>query len=221
MSELQEKFNVSQRRACRVLGQPRSIQRFEGKPKDEDKRLTKRILQFVRERRRWGYRRIRQLLRRNGETIKMKKMYRLCKAAGLKVPRKRRKKLAAGIRGNACDSQVTTFIHHVWTWDLVQSSTIDGRTVRLLNIVDEYSRQCLAIKVGRSITSEDAMDTLAELFAMHDVPKRLRCDSGPEFISTAIKQWLAKIGVEILYIELGSPWQNGVYEIFNGRLRDE
>ena len=136
VSELQEKFNVSQRRACCVLGQPRSIQRFEGKPKDEDKRLTKRILQFVRERRRWGYRRIRQLLRRNGETIKMKKMYRLCKAAGLKVPRKRRKKLAAGIRGNACDSQATTFIHDVWTWDLVQSSTIDGNPIGMLPKTD-------------------------------------------------------------------------------------
>jgi len=175
-----------------VLDQPRSSQRFEAKPKDQDERLTKRILQFVRERPRWGYRRISQLLRRDGETINMKKMYRLWKASGLKVPRKRRKKRrkkrATGVRGNACDVQAAAFVHDVWTWDFVQSSMLDGRTIRFLNIVDEYTRQCLAIKVGRSITSEDAIDTLAELFAMHGVPKRLRCDNGPEFISTAIKQ---------------------------------
>ncbi|QDS96102.1 IS2 transposase TnpB [Roseimaritima multifibrata] len=151
----------------------------------------------------------------------MKKMYRLWRAAGLKVPRKRRKKRATGVRGNACDVQAASFIHDVWTWDFVQSSTLNGRAIRFLNIVDEYTRQCLSIKVGRSITSEDAIDTLAELFAMHGVPKRLRCDNGPEFISTAIKQWLATIGVEILYIEPGSPWQNGVCESFNSRLRDE
>lgn len=204
-----------------MLDQPRSSQRFEGKPKDEDARLTKRILEFVRQRPRWGYRQICQLLRREGETLNMKKMYRLWKAAGLKVPQKRRKKRATGVSANACHVQPAGFIHDVWTWDFIQSSTIDGRTIRFLNIVDEHTRQCLAIKVGRSITSEDAIDTLAELFAMHGVPKRLRCDNGPEFISSAIKSWLVLIGVEVLYIEPGSPWQNGLCESFNSRLRDE
>lgn len=221
MITLQQKFSVSQRRACRVLDQPRSSQRFEGKPKDEDARLTKKIFEFVRQRPRWGYRRICQLLRRSGEVINMKKMYRLWKTAGLKVPRKRHKKLATGTRENACDVQPATLMHDVWTWDFVHSSTIDGRSVRLLNIVDEYTRQCLSIKVSRSITSEDAIDTLAELFAMHGVPKQLRCDNGPEFISKAIKAWLEKIGVSVLYIEPGSPWQNGLCESFNSRLRDE
>ena len=216
MSEIQGKFNASQRRACRVLDQPRSSQRFEGKPKDEDERLTKRILQFVCERPRWGYRRICQILRRDGETINMKRMYRLWKASGLTVPRNRRRKRATGVGANACDARVAAFDHDVWTWDFVQSSTVDGRTIRFLNIVDEYTRQCLAIKVGRSITSEDAIDTLAELFAIHGVPKRLSCDSGPELISTAIERRLDTIGVEILYIEPGSPWQNGVCESFNG-----
>ncbi|GAA4422398.1 hypothetical protein GCM10023155_05960 [Bremerella cremea] len=204
-----------------MLDQPRSGQRFEGKPKDEDARLTKRILELVRERPRWCYRQIGQLLRREGESLNMKKMYRLWKAAGLKVPQKRRKKRATGVSTNACHVQPAGFMHDVWTWDFIQSSTIVGRTIRFLNIVDEYTRQCLAIKVGRSITSEDAIDTLAELFAMYGVPKRLRCDNGPEFISTAIKQWLDRIGVEALYIEPGSPWQNGLCESFNSRLRDE
>lgn len=151
----------------------------------------------------------------------MKKMYRLWRAAGLKVPQKRRQKRGTGVSANACHLQPAGFINDVWTWDFLQSSTIDGRTVRFLNIVDEHTRQCLAIKVGRSITSEDAIDALAELFAMHGVPKRLRCDNGPEFISTAIKEWLILIGVEVLYIEPGSPWQNGLCESFNSRLRDE
>lgn len=214
-------FSVSERRACDVLDQPRSSQRYEGQPKDEDQRVSKRILELVRERPRYGYRRIAVLLRRDGEVINDKRMYRLWKAAGLKVPRKRRKNRATGDKKNACDVASASFIHDVWTWDFVQSSTVDGRKIRFLNIVDEHTRLCLSIKSGRSITSEDAIDTLAELFAMHGVPKRIRCDNGPEFISIAIKVWLAKLGVDVLYIEPGSPWQNGVCESFNSKLRDE
>lgn len=151
----------------------------------------------------------------------MKRMYRLWHAAGLKVPRKRRIKRATGVSANACHVQPAAWLNDVWTWDFLQASTRKGATVRFLNIVDEYTRQCLVIKAGRSITSEDAIDTLAELFAIYGVPKRLRCDNGPEFISKAIKNWLASIGVEVLYIEPGSPWQNGVCESFNSRLRDE
>ncbi len=204
-----------------MLDQPRSSQRYAGQPKDEDQRLTKKILELVRQRPRFGYRRIAVLLRRDGELINDKRMYRLWKAAGLKVPRKRRKKLANGDKKNACHVVPARFMNDVWTWDFVQSSTVDGRKIRFLNIVDEYTRLCLSIKSGRSITSEDAIDTLAELFSMHGVPKRLRCDNGPEFISLAIKDWLAKLGIGVLYIEPGSPWQNGLCESFNGKLRDE
>jgi transposase InsO family protein len=218
---LQRKFSVSERRACDVLDQPRSSQRFVGQPKDEDARLTKKILELVRQRPRFGYRRIAALLRRGGEVINDKRMYRLWKAAGLKVPRKRRKKRASGNKKNACHVVPAGFMNDVWTWDFVQSSTVDGRTIRFLNIVDEYTRVCLNIKVGRSITSEDAIDTLAELFSMRGVPKRIRCDNGPEFISAAIKKWLGTLGVDVLYIEPGSPWQNGLCESFNGKLRDE
>ena len=204
-----------------MLDQPRSSQRFEGQPKDEDARLTKRILELVRQRPRWGYRRIGQLLKREGEVLNMKRMYRLWKAAGLKVPRKRRKKRATGQKQNACHVQPAMFQHDVWTWDFVQGSTVDGRVIRFLNIVDEFTRLVLKIKVGRGIKSEDAIDTLAELFVIHGVPKRIRCDNGPEFISHAIKEWLARIGVSVLYIEPGSPWQNGLCESFNSRFRDE
>ena len=170
-----------------MLDQPRSSQRYSGQPRDEDARLTKKILEFVRQRPRYGYRRIAVLLRRDGEVINDKRMYRLWKAAGLKVPRKRRKSRAIGVKANACHVEPARFQHDVWTWDFLQSSTVDGRAIRFLNIVDEYSRVCLSIKCSRGITSEDAIDTLAELFSMHGVPKRIRCDNGPEFISVAIK----------------------------------
>lgn len=202
---LQRKFSVSERRACDVLDQPRSSQRYVGRPKDEDERLTKKILELVRQRPRYGYRRIAALLRRVGEVINDKRMYRLWKAAGLKVPRKRRKMRLTGDKKNACHVIPATFMNDVWTWDFVQASTIDGRTIRFLNIVDEYTRVCLSIKVARSIKSEDAIDTLAELFSMYGVPRRIRCDNGPEFISAAIKQWVGTLGVDVLYIEPGSP----------------
>lgn len=189
-----------------MLDQPRSSQQYGGQLKDEDQRLTKKILELVRHRPRFGYRRIAVLLRRVGEVINDKRMYRLWKAAGLKGPRNRRKKLANGDKKNACHVLPSRFKNDVWTWNFVQSSTVDSRKIGFLNIVDEYSRLCLSIKSGRSITSEDAIDTLAELFAMHGVPKRLRCDNGPEFISLAIKDWLAKLGIGVLYIERGSPW---------------
>ena len=204
-----------------MLDQPRSSQRYSGQPRDEDARLTKKILEFVRQRPRYGYRRIAVLLRRDGEVINDKRMYRLWKAAGLKVPRKRRKSRAIGVKANACHVEPARFQHDVWTWDFLQSSTVDGRAIRFLNIVDEYSRVCLSIKCSRGITSEDAIDTLAELFSMHGVPKRIRCDNGPEFISVAIKNWLSQLGVDVLYIAPGSPWQNGLCESFNGKLRDE
>ncbi len=221
VTELQERFSVSERRACQVLDQPRSTQRYEGRPKDEDARLTKRILELVRQRPRFGYRRIGALLRREGEQLNMKRMYRLWRVAGLKVPQKRRKKRATGSSSSGCHVQPASFMNDVWTWDFLESTTSNGVRIRWLNVVDEYTRQCLTIKVGRSIKSEDAIDTLAELFAMYGVPRRLRCDNGPEFISKAIKAWLSTIGVEVLYIEPGAPWQNGLCESFNGRLRDE
>ena len=158
MRDLQRKFNVSERRACRVVDQPRSTQRFEGRPKDEDARLTKRILELVLQRPRWGYRRIGQLLRREGERLNMKRMYRLWRAAGLKVPRKRRRKRSTGNSQSSCHVQPASCINDVWTWDFLESATIHGERIRWLNIVDEYTRQCLTIKVAHSIRSEDAID---------------------------------------------------------------
>jgi len=126
VTALQETFEVSERRACEVLDQPRSTQRYEGCPKDDDARLTKRILELVRQRPRWGYRRIGALLRREGEVLNMKRMYRLWRAAGLKVPRKRRKKRSTGKASSGCHVQPACFRNDVWTWDFMESTTNRG-----------------------------------------------------------------------------------------------
>jgi transposase InsO family protein len=139
----------------------------------------------------------------------------------LKVPQKRRKRRRLGTSGNSCDRRKAERINDVWCWDFVFDRTASGATLKWLSIVDEHTRECLALKAGRSITSEDVIDTLAELFAMRGVPCHIRSDNGPEFIAGAIRRWLDQVGVEALYVAPGSPWENGYAESFHSRLRDE
>ena len=219
--KLQAEFSVSERRACRVIDQPRTSQRHQAKPRDEEQALVKRMLQLVRERPRFGYRRIAALLRKEFWRASATRIYRLWRREGLKVPQKKRKRRRLGKSENGCHRRRAEHKDHVWCWDFVFDHTTSGSTLKWLSIVDEYTRECLALKVDRSITSEDVIDTLAELFAMRGVPKCIRSDNGPEFIARAIGSWLASARVETLYIEPGSPWENGYAESFHGRLRDE
>jgi len=218
---LQEKFDASERRACEVVDQPRSTQRYTGHPQDDERKLVARILELVRERPRFGYRRIAALLRGEGWAVNVKRVYRLWRREGLKVPRKTRKRRGLGTSANACHVRRAEYQDHVWTWDFVFDRTSSGTTLKWLSIVDEHTRECLALKVARSITSEDVIDTLAELFALRGVPRCVRSDNGPEFIAQAIGQWFAKTGVTSLYIEPGAPRENGYAESFHSRLRDE
>jgi transposase InsO family protein len=218
---LQEKFAASERRACEVVDQPRSTQRYAGQPKDGEPKLVARMLELVRQRPRFGYRRIAALLRSEGWSVNVKRVYRLWRREGLKVPRKTRKRRGLGTSANACHVQRAEHKDHVWTWDFVFDRTTSGTTLKCLSIVDEYTRECLALKVGRSIRSEDVIDTLAELFAMRGVPRCVRSDNGPEFVAQAIGRWFEKTGVTSLYIEPGAPWENGYAESFHSRLRDE
>jgi len=218
---LQEEFTVSERRACRVLDQPRTSQRYEPKPRDDEAALVKRMLELVRRRPRFGYRRIAWLLRQEGWRASATRIYRLWRREGLKVPQKKRKRRRLGTSENSCDRRRAEHQNHVWTWDFVFDHTTSGSTLKWLSIVDEYTRECLALKVDRGITSEDVIDTLAELFAMRGVPEHIRSDNGPEFIALAIQRWLAQVDVQTLYIEPGSPWENGYAESFHSRLRDE
>jgi putative transposase len=218
---LQGEFSVSERRACEVLEQPRSTQRYDPKPRDDERALVKQMFEITRRRPRWGYRRVAWRLRQSGWRSSDTRIYRLWRREGLKVPVKRRKKRRLGRSENGCVRRRAEFKDHVWAWDFVFDHTTSGSQLKWLSIVDEHTRECLALKVDRSITSEDVIDTLAELFAMRGVPKCVRSDNGPEFVAHAIRRWLKQVGVETLYIAPGSPWENGYAESFHSRLRDE
>jgi transposase InsO family protein len=196
-------------------------QRFEPKPRDDEPKLAARMRELARLRPRFGYRRIARLLRKEGWSASDTRVFRLWRKEGLKVPQKRRKRRRLGTSANGCHVRRAEHMDHVWCWDFVFDRTASGSLLKWLSIVDEYTRECLALKVDRSITAEDVIDTLAELFAMRGVPKHIRSDNGPEFVAQAIRRWLAQVGVEALYIEPGSPWENGFAESFHGRLRDE
>jgi putative transposase len=204
-----------------VLNQPRSVQRYEAQPRDDEPKLIERMRQLARQRPRFGYRRIAALLRAEAWPASATRILRLWRREGLKVPQKKRKRRHLGASQNGCDRRRAEHKDHVWCWDFVFDRTASGSALKWLSIVDEYTRECLALKVDRSITSEDVIDTLAELFAMRGVPRHIRSDNGPEFIAQAIRRWLGQVGVEALYVEPGSPWENGYAESFHSRVRDE
>lgn len=219
--DIQAKFEVSERRACRVLDQPRSSQRYTAKVPDDEPALMKRIFELVRKHPRYGYRFITAKLRQEGWQVNFKRIYRLWRREGLKVPKKKRKKRRLGTSENGCHRRRAECKNDVWCWDFIFDRTTSGSPLKWLSIDDEFTRESLALKCDRSITSEDVIDTLAELFAMRGVPRYIRSDNGPEFIAKAIQRWLGQLGIEALYIEPGSPWENGYAESFHSRFRDE
>jgi putative transposase len=170
---------------------------------------------------RYGYRRVWALLRREGWQVNKKRVHRLWKEQGLKVAQKQRKRKRTGSSENGCKRRRAEHKDHVWSYDFVMDRTEDGRQLKMLAIVDEYTRECLSIEVERSITAKDVVTTLAELFSKRGEPKFIRSDNGPEFIAKAVKGWLEVSGVKALYIEPGSPWENAYSETFNSRFRDE
>ena len=220
-AELQGRFEVSERRACAVLEQPRSTQRYEVQVRSDEPALCRRLREIVKRRPRFGYRRLTAVLRRDGWSVNAKRVHRLCRKEGLKVRRIVRKRRAVGVAANACHVRKAERKNDVWSWDFVFDRTRGGTVLKWLSVVDEFTRECLALKVARGVTSEDVIDTLAELFSMRGVPRVIRSDNGPEFVAKGIRAWLAKVGVGTLYIEPGSPWQNGYAESFHSRLRDE
>lgn len=188
-----------------MIGQPRSSQRYQSKPRDDEASLVIRLLELVGERPRFGYRRIAAMLRREGFAASNKRIYRLWRREQLKVPQKTRKKRRLGVGENACHRRRAEHKDHVWCWDFIFDRTVGGSTLKWLALVDEYTRECLTLKVGWSMTSEDMIDTLAELFALRGVPRNIRSDNGPEFIAKAIRDWLKLVDVGTLYVEPASP----------------
>src|SRR5215210_422134 len=212
------RLGVSERRACRVIAQPRSSQRYEGRKADRDRALVERMIELSRENPRYGYRRVWAMLRQEGWRVNKKRVHRLWRREGLKVPDKQRKRrrLEQGKRSeNSCTKRKADRKDHVWSYDFVMDRTQDGRRLKMMPMVDEYTRECLAIEVERSITAEDVVATLACLFEERGEPTYIRSDNGPEFVAAAVKRWLEASGVGTLYIEPGSPWENAYAESFS------
>lgn len=169
---------------------------------------------------RYGYRTVTDLLRMDGWGINYKRVERIWKQEGLKVPAKQRPRKRLWHNDGSCIRLRPEWKNHVWAYDFVQCRTAEGKAFCVLVVVDEYSRECLALHVARSIRAEQVMHVLADVFLSRGVPDNLRSDNGPEFIARALKKWLAGLGVQTHYIEPGSPWENGYCESFNGKLRD-
>ena len=183
--------------------------------------LVAAMHQWVKAEPRRGCRHIARCLRREGWRVNYKRVHRLWKQEGFKVPRKRHKKRAVGDSSNACDKRAATCRNDVWTWDFIHDRTVDGRQLKFLIIIDEFTRECLCLDVGRSFTADGVLNVLAELMPCHGVPTHIRSDNGSEFIAQEMQKWLGKAGVKTLYIAPGAPWQNGYAESFNSRVRDE
>lgn len=221
MEHVQDKIDLSERRACEVLGQPRMTHRYKPKQPEIDKPLVAAIKRLAGKYPRYGYRFITAKLRQEGWQVNHKRVQRLWRKEALQVPYRRRTKKCPGSSANACFVKKAEFINHVWTYDFVQDRTEDGRKLKFLTVLDEYTRESLAVEVERSITAEYVVGVLEYLFMVRGVPKFIRSDNGPEFIAEAIRGWLKDKAVETLYIEPGCPWENGYAESFQGRFRDE
>jgi putative transposase len=191
------------------------------KTRDQERRLISAIHEQVRRHPRYGYRRVWAMLRVDGWQVNRKRVYRLWRKEGLKVPQKQHKKRRLGSSENGCVRQQASRPNEIWAWDFVHDRTTDGRPLKWFSIIDEYTRECLTLEANRRMTSREVVDVLMELFMIRGTPLHLRSDNGPEFIAGPLRNWLTRASVNTLYIEPGSPWENGYAESFNARLRDE
>jgi putative transposase len=214
-------LSVSERRACATLGQHRSTQRKVPRGREDEEQLMADILALARLYGRYGYRKITALLREAGWLINDKRVERIWKREGLKVPPKQPKRGRLWLTDGSCIRLRPEYPNHVWSYDFVEDRTHDGRKFRLLNVIDEFSHECLAIRVGRKLRTTEVIDVLSDLFLLRGVPGHIRSDNGPEFVAKSVRAWITAVGAKTAYIEPGSPWENGYVESFNARLRDE
>lgn len=213
---------VSERRACQALGQPRSTQRYVPRKPDADRLLIAEMRRLVESHPRYGSERVHQLLVGTGWRVNIKRVHRLWTEYHMQVPQKqRRKRRLPGKSASGCVRYQATHRNHVWSYDFVMDRTEDGRQLKLLVVIDEFTRECLAIEAARSFTANDVKLTLQYLFAVRGAPEHIRSDNGPEFVAKEIQRWLNRAAVRTLYIKKASPWENGYVESFNGKLRDE
>ncbi len=214
-------LHVSERRACRALGQHRSTQRKVPRGRDDEAALTADLVELAGRYGRYGYRKISALLKAAGWLVNDKRVERIWRREGLKVPARQPK------RGRLWDGDGSSLRlrpehrNHVWSYDFVEARTHDGRKFRMLNVVDEFTRECLAIRVARKLKGADVIDVLSDLFILRGVPSHIRSDNGPEFVAESVQSWITAVGAKTAYIAPSSPWEYGYVENFNARLRDE
>jgi putative transposase len=216
-----EQYGMTERHACRLLEQWRGTQRYASIQRNDEDVLTRAIVTLATKYGRYGYRRITALLRSGGWQVGKDRVQRIWRREGLKVPAKQRPRGRLWLEDGSCVRLRPERANHVWSYDFVSAMTHDGRTVRILTLIDEYTRECLALRVARRLNSLEVIDTVADVMLGRGIPEHIRSDNGPEFIAHELRQWLGKVGTRTLYIERGSPWENGYCESFNGKLRDE
>ena len=204
-----------------MIGQPRSTQRYKTSRKTDEDSLRSDIIGLATRYGRYGYRRITALLRDSGWQVNHKRVERIWRQEGLKVPKKQPKRARLWLNDGSCVRLRPTHRNHVWSYDFVMDRTHGGRPIKILTLIDEYSRQCLALVVDRSFKSDDVLHALSNLFLIYGIPENIRSDNGPEFTAKAVRRWLERVGIKTAFIEPGSPWESGYNESFNGKLRDE
>ena len=216
-----EKFNVSERRACRTLKVNRTAYRYEPVKLPDEDEIRANIIEKATNYGRVGYRMVTGLMRNEGIKINHKRVERIWREEGLKLPQKQTKKRRLFLNDGSCVRLRADHKNHVWSYDFVEDKTMDGRKMRWLNIIDESTRECIFSEPRRSWRGNDVIEVLANSMIIHGVPEYLRSDNGPEFLAKRLRKWLADIGTITAYIEPGSPWENGYCESFNGKMRDE
>ena len=218
---MRQTLSVSERRVCRTLGQHRSTQRKVPCGLPDEERLTEDIIALTKEFGPYGYRMIAGMLNNSGWHVNHKRVERIWRREGLKVPQKQPKKGRLWLNDGSCVRLRPARPNHVWSYDFVQDRTHDGRVFRTLNIIDEYTKEALAIKVKRRLNSTDVVDVLTDLFILRGPPEFIRSDNGAEFIAKKVRAWIGAVGAKTAFITPGSPWENGYCESFNARFRDE
>jgi len=218
---LQDRLGLSERRACRIAGQTRSTQRHCPQAAPDDAALRRRLRKISEDRPRWGYRRAHGHLLTEGWSLNRKRVQRIWREEGLRVPAKAKKRRRLGESTTAADRLKAEYPSHVWALDFQHDATDDGRELKFLNVVDEFTREALAIEVDRTINAEETVKVLERLAAERGAPANLRADNGPELTAAVLREWCRDGSTDTAYIEPGSPWQNAYVESFNARLRDE
>ncbi len=221
MEHVVVEHGISERFACRVLGQHRSTQRKIAKTLDNEAALTADIIALAIQYGRYGYRRITALLRNAGWVVNVKRVERIWRREGLKIPVKQPKRGRLWLNDGSCVRLRPEYQNHVWSYDFVEDRTHNGKKYRMLNVIDEFTRECITIRIARQLKSNDVIDVLSDLFILRGIPGHIRSDNGPEFVAKAVRDWITAVGAKTAYIMPGSPWENGYCESFNSKLRDE